>query len=188
MAPMFSAANDKGMHTWEEHCRMAINDGLWACDPITEESLQVSNTICTDDVHDTNVTETVADMNAAQTVNSQFFDHELECKGLGRNGDKEEHLIQCRGKGAVKRRGRHVTNSPSRVESSDGHDTWVISLQRTVARGVMSTDESRPPNKVSKHYTGYGENDEWLRAYYANSSRAWYEGRSCLAWKRKYPT
>ena len=34
-------------------------------------------------------------------MSSQSFDHELECRGLGRNGDKEEHLIHVRGKGAV---------------------------------------------------------------------------------------
>ena len=82
---------------------MATNDGLWACDPVSGESLQVSKTICADDVQDTNVTETVAGMNAVQTVSSQFFDHELECRGLGRSGDKEEHLLQTRGKGSVKK-------------------------------------------------------------------------------------
>ena len=66
------------------------------------ESLQVSKTIYADDEQETSVTATVADMNAVQTVSSQFFDHELECRGLGRNGDKEEHLLHFRGKGSVK--------------------------------------------------------------------------------------
>ena len=78
---MFSATYDKGMHAWQTHCRMAINDGLWACDPIPGDSMQVSKTIYADDVQEKNVTETVAELNAVQAVSSQFFDHELASRG-----------------------------------------------------------------------------------------------------------
>ena len=101
MAPMFSASYDKGMNAWEQHCRMAINDGLWACDPISGESLQVNKTICADDAQETNVTETITELNEVLQVSSHSFDSDLGGRGLGRNSDKEEHLIHCRGKGAV---------------------------------------------------------------------------------------
>ena len=90
---------------------MAINDGLWACDPISGESLQVSKTTCADDVQETNVTETVAELNAVQTLSSQFFGHELESRGLGRDGDEEEHVLQFRSKGAMNTRKMHTPNS-----------------------------------------------------------------------------
>ena len=71
--------------------------------PYHGDSIQVSKTICADDVQETNVTETVEELNAVQTVSSHSFDQELARSGLGRNGDKEEHLLQFRGKGAVKK-------------------------------------------------------------------------------------
>ena len=82
MAPMFSAAYGKGMCAWEEQCRVTIDDGLWARDPMSGDSVQVSKTIYADDVQETNVTDTVAEMNEVLPVSRQFFDHELECRGL----------------------------------------------------------------------------------------------------------
>ena len=47
MAPMFSAVYDKGMREWEEHCRDVLRDGLWACDPMSGEQIQVGkNALC----------------------------------------------------------------------------------------------------------------------------------------------
>ena len=77
--------------------------------PLSGEPIQVSNTIYADDAQETNVTETVEELNEVLPVGGQFLDHELSCRGLGRNGDKEEHLIQLRGRGQLRRRGRHDT-------------------------------------------------------------------------------
>ena len=75
----------------------ALHDGnTWrtmGMRPRDRESLTVSKTMYADDVQETSVTEAVAELNAVLQVSSQFFDHELECRGLGRNGCKEEHLM-----------------------------------------------------------------------------------------------
>ena len=63
--------------------------------------MQVNKTMYAGDVQETSVTETIPELNAVLQVSSQSFDHELGRRGLGRNGDKKEHLIHFRGKGAV---------------------------------------------------------------------------------------
>ena len=45
----------------------------------------------------------ITELSTVLQVSSQSFDYELESRGLGRNRDKEEHLLHFRGKGAVKK-------------------------------------------------------------------------------------
>ena len=187
MAPMFSAAYGKGMNAWEQHCMMAINDGLWACDPISGESLQVSKTICADDVQETSITETVAGMNAAQTVSSQFFDHELECKGLGRNGDKEEHLLQFRGKGAVNK---------TRDARGQLAVTGRIVERARYLGNIIAADGSTRGN-VDRRIAAAKQGSQALYGIWGKRRvdtglirelfKSMVQGRSCLAWKRQYP-
>ena len=103
MAPMFSAAYDTGMRSWEEHCRAEVRDGLWACDPISGEQVQVGKTLYADDAQETNVTETVDELNGVLHVSNGFLNKELKSRGLGRNDGTDEHLVQFMGRGAVKK-------------------------------------------------------------------------------------
>jgi hypothetical protein len=89
MAPMFSATYDTGMKAWEEQCRHNVQDGLWACDPISGEPTQVGKTLYADDAQETNVTEGVEELNEVLQVSNWYLNHELADKGLGRNDDKE---------------------------------------------------------------------------------------------------
>ena len=103
MAPMFSAAYDTGMRVWEEQCRHELRDGLWACDPLSGEPMQVGKTLYADDAQETNVTRGVNEMNEVLHASNRHLNQELTERGLGRNDDKEEHLVQFQGRGAVKK-------------------------------------------------------------------------------------
>ena len=96
---MFSAAYDTGMRAWEGQCSEVIGDGLWACDPMSGEPVQVGNTTHVDDAHETSVADTVEELSGVLHVSIRFLDKELTSRGLGRNGDTDEHLIQFRGRG-----------------------------------------------------------------------------------------
>ena len=149
--------------------------------------MQVSKTIYADDVQETNVTETLAEMNEVLQLSSQFFDHELECRGLGRNGDKEEHLIQFRGKGAV-------------GKTREARDHLAV-MGRIVERArclgnIIAADGSTRGN-VDKRIAAAKAGFQALYGIW--ETRNWYElasitlyeygtrGRSCLAWERKCP-
>ena len=76
-------------------CRRAIGDGLWACDPVSGEPKQAGRTVYADDVHETNVADTVEELNGVLHVSNRFLAKELTSRGLGRNEDEEEHRKAC---------------------------------------------------------------------------------------------
>ena len=60
--------------------REELRDGLWACDPISGEPVQVGKTLHAEDAQETNVTETIEELNGVLHVSNWILNKELKSK------------------------------------------------------------------------------------------------------------
>ena len=140
MAPMFSARYDRGIEEWIARRGDGRRDGLYARDPISGREVQLKSTVFADDVQETNITETVEDLQRTVQDSGDVFDEILARDGMARNKDKDEHLTCMMGRGSVKR--MREVRTPGLV---DGRV-----VEKAKYLGTIATMEGRTSCNVDK--------------------------------------
>ena len=159
MPEQFRRQYEESLEQWIERRRSDLATSLWAVDPVTGASVDVSVTSYADDVKEINMTTSASD--AAQTIarSGVLLDQAIAHSTLGQNTSKAEHIASFMGN-------RQNANTKEVTQLFEEHGLGTV-LSSARYLGAWPTFNGSTKIVIEKRVRSAKE------SYYGMGTRAW---------------